>query len=79
MLGLAIWAAGSSSTARAGIQFVDMFRNDSWMQTGNGNSLTVLGSFFSSDLYSVNSGDYFYSSRKNLAVAAGSGNLNPQP
>jgi hypothetical protein len=58
VLGLAIWTAGSSSTARAGFQFVDMFRNDSWTQTGNSNALTVLGSFFSSDLNSVNSGDY---------------------
>jgi hypothetical protein len=58
VLGLAIWASGSAATARAGISFVDMFRNDSWTQTGNGNSLALQGSFFTAELTSTNANDY---------------------
>lgn len=46
------------STAGAQISYVDMFRSSSNTQTGNGNSLSLLGYFFSLDLNSVNPGDF---------------------
>jgi hypothetical protein len=58
VLGLVILAAGSATPVKADISFLDMTRNDAYLQTGNGNSLSFTGSFFSVDLNSVNPGDY---------------------
>jgi hypothetical protein len=57
---LALWIGTVcwDTTARAGISFVDMFRNGESVQIADGNSLTPFGSFFSSDLNSVNPNDY---------------------
>jgi hypothetical protein len=46
------------ATTQAGIANVYMTRNDSWSQTGNGNTLTSIGSFFSQDLFSDNPNEY---------------------
>ena len=56
-LGVVI-VGGSAAPARAGISFVDMFRCDSFSQTGNGNSLTTRGSFLSLRLASTGTNDY---------------------
>lgn len=56
-IGLAVWNY-SSGSAQVGISFVDMFRSDAYRQTANGNSLSPIGSFFSSDLVSSNPGDF---------------------
>jgi hypothetical protein len=58
VLGLVILAAGSATTAKADISFLDMGRNNAYLQTANGNSLSYTGSFFAVDLTSVNPGDY---------------------
>ena len=47
-----------TSAAEAQISFVNMFRSNSFSQTGNGNSLSLNGYFFSVDLNSVNPGDF---------------------
>lgn len=44
--------------AHAQISFVDLFRSNTFIQTGNGNTLTPNGSFFASRLFSVNAGDF---------------------
>lgn len=41
------------------ISFVDSFRNDSFTQTGNGNSLSSGGSFYSSDLFEKSPGGFY--------------------
>jgi PEP-CTERM motif len=47
------------ATARAGtISFVDIFKNVDYLQTGNGNTVTWNGAFFSADLNSGNPNDY---------------------
>jgi hypothetical protein len=50
--------AGARSTALAQISYVDMFRSDEYLQTANGNSLSTVGSFFTTDLYAVNPNAY---------------------
>lgn len=57
VLGLMI-AAGSAAPVRADISFVNMFRNDAFTQTDNGNSLSVLGSFLSLGLTSTGPNNY---------------------
>ncbi len=47
-----------TSAAEAQTSYVDMFRSNSYTQTGNGNSLSLKGYFFSVDLNSVNPGDF---------------------
>jgi hypothetical protein len=47
-----------ASSAQAGISNVYMGRNDSWNQTGDGNTLTSKGSFFSADLFSDSANEY---------------------
>src|SRR5947208_2808963 len=49
---------GTVGQARAGISFVDMFRNDTFVQTGNGNMITPTGAFFSADLTSTGANDF---------------------
>jgi hypothetical protein len=49
---------GATVRAWAEISFVDMFRNDAFTQTGNGNSLSVRGSFLSLRLTSTGSNEY---------------------
>jgi hypothetical protein len=44
--------------AHAEISFVDMFRSNSFVQTGNGNTLSTNGSFLSLSLTSVGANDY---------------------
>jgi hypothetical protein len=55
---LAVWAFCSGSAVRADISFVDMFRNNAFQQTGNGNTLASNGSFFSADLTSTGANDF---------------------
>jgi hypothetical protein len=55
---LITWVVGATSPAQAGISFVDSFRNNALVQTGNGNTLSPNGSFFSADLTSTGANDY---------------------
>ncbi|MCW3097583.1 MAG: hypothetical protein JWL77_3201 [Chthonomonadaceae bacterium] len=54
----ALLTAASAPSAHAQISFVNMFRNVSATQTGNGNTLASTGAFFSTSLTSVNPGDF---------------------
>lgn len=47
-----------AAPARAGIAFVDSFRNLAYTQTGNGNALTFAGAFYSADLNSQSADEY---------------------
>jgi hypothetical protein len=47
-----------AAPARADISFVDSFRNVSSLQTGNGNTLTPTGAFYSADLASTTANNY---------------------
>ena len=61
-LALAAWLVGSVPMTRASeISFVDSFRNDAFSQTGNGNTLTATGAFYSSDLNEVTPGGFYTS------------------
>lgn len=51
-------ASFQSQHARAEISFVDMFRSNTYVQNGDGNSLATNGSFFTLGLTSINAGDY---------------------
>ena len=51
-------AAVPACRAQAQVSFVNMFRSDSSLQTGNGNTLTSQGYFFSAGLSSQNAGDF---------------------
>lgn len=55
---LAAVLAATATTARADISFVDMFRNNAYIQNGDGNSLTSNGSFLSLRLTSTGPNDY---------------------
>ena len=48
----------ATTPVQAEISFVDMFRSNTFVQTADGNSLTVGGSFFTLGLTSTNAGDY---------------------
>jgi hypothetical protein len=54
----AVIVGGTAAPALARISFVDMFRNDGFTQTGNGNLLSAHGSFLSFRLTSISSNDY---------------------
>jgi hypothetical protein len=56
--GIALVLLCAVQTARAQISFVDMFRSDFLLQTGNGNTLTDLGFRFDTRLFSVGAGDF---------------------
>jgi len=58
LFGLAALFVACAPSAHAGISAVNMFRNDSYLQTGNGNTLSVSGSFFSVGLMSTNPNDF---------------------
>jgi hypothetical protein len=45
---------------RAEISFVTGYRADAFSQSGNGPTLSDAGSFFASNLFSVDAGDYFF-------------------
>jgi hypothetical protein len=55
---IAAWASLASPSARADISFVDSFRNVGSRQTGDGNTLTPNGAFFSAELVSTVSDNY---------------------
>jgi hypothetical protein len=54
----AAFVVGIAVPARAEISFVDTFRNNSFTQTGNENSLSIQGSFLSFRLTSAGPNDY---------------------
>src|ERR1041384_3692820 len=58
LLSAAVLLMLGASSARADISFVNMFRSASLTQTGNGNSLTANGYFFSSTLFSSGANDF---------------------
>jgi hypothetical protein len=65
MMTATLWLVAGTlapGAARADISFVDLFRNDAFVQTSNGNTSgyapTPSGSFFSADLFSVGANDY---------------------
>ena len=58
LLGVLIAGTAAASPARAGISFVDMFRNEAFVQTGNGNTLAANGSFLAMRLTSTGPNDY---------------------
>jgi PEP-CTERM motif len=47
----ALLVCGTPIARATNISFLDAFRNDSFTQTGNGNTLTPAGAFYSSDLF----------------------------
>ena len=49
---------GITLPAQADISFVNMFRNDGFVQVGDGNNLTTSGSFFTASLTSENANDF---------------------
>jgi hypothetical protein len=54
-------AMGASLTSHAiadGISFVNSFRNNQYVQTGDGNTVAYAASFFTVDLIAVNPGDF---------------------
>lgn len=57
-LGAVVAIMATASPVRAGIVFVDQFRNDDYTQTGDGNSLTYNGAFFGARLTSDNPNEY---------------------
>src|SRR5271165_1407835 len=57
----ALLVCGAPATGATNISFLDAFRNDSFSQTGNGNTLSPGGSFYSSDLVEVNPGGFYTS------------------
>jgi hypothetical protein len=54
----ALLTAIGATPAHAQINFVDIFRTGTAMQTGNGNTLTSTGYYFSTNLNSINPGDF---------------------
>lgn len=57
----ALLVCGASVARATNISFVDAFRNVSFIQTGNGNTLTPTGAFYSSDLFEVSPGGFYTS------------------
>jgi len=66
-VGIAVSLVGGE--ARAQISFVNLFRNVANIQTGNGNTVSPNGAFFSAELFSVGAGDF---SGGSLTPGAGS-------
>jgi MYXO-CTERM domain-containing protein len=58
LLAVAVLAAGFATPASAAISFVDMFRNDSYNQTDDGNALSASTPYLTFDLFSRNANDY---------------------
>lgn len=58
---VALLVCGAPITRASQISFVDSFRNDSFSQTGNGNTLSPAGSFYSSDLFENSPGGFYTS------------------
>jgi len=54
----ALLTALSAPSAQAQISFVDLYRTNNATQTGDGNTLTATGFYFSTHLYSINPGDF---------------------
>ncbi len=48
----------AAPAAKAGVDFVEAFRNLTYSQTGNGNTTTPTGAFYSVDLHSTGAGDF---------------------
>ncbi len=57
----ALLVCGAPIARASDISSVDSFRNDAFSQTGNGNTLTPTGAFYSSDLYEVSPGGFYTS------------------
>jgi hypothetical protein len=57
----ALLVCGAPIARASNISFVDSFRNDAFSQTGNGNTLTPAGAFYSSDLNEVSPGGFYTS------------------
>lgn len=53
-----LFLGAAVQSARADISFVDMFRNGEFLQTGNGNTLTPIGYFFSTRLTSTDANEF---------------------
>ncbi len=51
-------AAIPAGRVRAQVSFVNMFRSDTALQTGNGNTLALQGYYFSATLFSQHAGDF---------------------
>jgi hypothetical protein len=58
VLALLIGAVCWGATAQAGIFYIETFRGGDWVQTGNGNTLSLLDWSFGSNLFSVSPNDY---------------------
>jgi len=54
----ALVTAINAAPAHAQINFVDIYRTNNATQTGDSNTLTATGFYFSTNLYSVNPGDF---------------------
>ena len=54
----AVLFLAAAPVAKAGIDFIDGARNLTYSQTGNGNTTTPTGAFFSIDLHSTGAGDF---------------------